>query len=106
MPARLRHEVDSGERTACRVAGASLAVDMEAAVWTAIGLQAATSLGMRFYLGSRMDALAARLDARIDSGFATMGSGFARVDMRFDAIEARFDGLAARLDAHLDRHAG
>ena len=81
------------------VAGASLAVDMEAAVWTAIGLMAATSLGTLSYLGSRMDALAARLDARLDSGFA-------RVDTRFDAIESRFDGLAARLDTHVDQHAG
>jgi hypothetical protein len=71
---------------------------MDAAVWTAIGLLAATSLGTIFYLGSMMDALAARLDARMDAGFAG-------VDARFDAIEARFDGLASRLDAHMDRHA-
>jgi hypothetical protein len=29
---------------------------MDAAVWTAIGLLAATSLGNLFYLGSRIDA--------------------------------------------------
>jgi hypothetical protein len=68
---------------------------MDAAVWTAIGLLAATSLGTLFYLGSRIDALATRMDA-----------GFARVDARFDALDARFDSLAARLDAHLDRHPG
>jgi hypothetical protein len=67
---------------------------MDAAVWTAIGLLAATSLGTLFYLGSRIDALAARMDARFD-----------RVDMRFDHMKERFDVLAARLDAHLDRHA-
>jgi hypothetical protein len=67
---------------------------MEAAIWTAIGLLAATSLGTLFYLGSRIDALAARMDA-----------GFGRVDLRFDAMEARFDALAARLDSHLDQHA-
>jgi hypothetical protein len=78
--------------------GCTLASEMDAAVWTAIGLLAATSLGTLFYLGSRVDALAARLDARMDAGFA-------RVDSRFDAIEARFDGLASRLDAHLDHHA-
>ena len=66
---------------------------MDAAVWTAIGLLAATSLGTLFYLGSRIDALASRMDARFD-----------RVDARFDHMEARFDALAARLDAHLDRH--
>jgi hypothetical protein len=67
---------------------------MDAAVWTAIGLLAATSLGTLFYLGSRIDALTARMDARFD-----------RVDMRFDRMEERFDAVAARLDAHLDRHA-
>lgn len=76
------------------VVDARLAFVMEAAVWTAIGLLAATSLGTLFYLGSRIDALAARMD-----------SGFGRVDARFDSIESRFDGLAARLDAHLDQHA-
>jgi hypothetical protein len=67
---------------------------MDAAVWTAIGLLAATSLGTLFYLGSRIDALTARMDARFD-----------RVDMRFYRMEERFDAVAARLDAHLDRHA-
>lgn len=86
-------------------AGASLANEMDAAVWTAIGLLAATSLGTLFYLGSRIDALAARMDAgfaRVDARFDT---GFARIDARFDAMEARFDGLGARLDTHLDQHA-
>jgi hypothetical protein len=46
---------------------------MDGAIWTAIGLLAATSLGTLFYLGSRIDALAARMD-----------------------------GLNSRLDAHLD----
>ena len=82
----------------------TVANEMDAGVWTAIGLLAATSLGTLFYLGSRMDALAARLDARMDAGFARIDAGFARVDTRFDAIEARFDGLASRLDAHLDHH--
>jgi hypothetical protein len=67
---------------------------MDAAVWTAIGLLAATSLGTLFYLGSRIDALASRMDARFD-----------KVDARFDHMEERFDELASRLDAHLDRHA-
>ena len=72
---------------------------MDAAVWTAIAIVAGMSFGTLVYLGSRIDALAARLDARMDSGFA-------RVDTRFDAMEARFDELAARLDAHLEQHAG
>jgi hypothetical protein len=67
---------------------------MDAAVWTAIGLLAATSLGSLFYLGSRIDGLGARIDAlggRIDA----LGS---RIDARLDAMESRFD-------AHLERHA-
>jgi hypothetical protein len=67
---------------------------MDAAVWTAIGFLAATSLGTLFYLGSRIDALASTMDARFD-----------RVDSRFDHMGERFDELASRLDAHLDRHA-
>jgi hypothetical protein len=44
---------------------------MDAAVWTAIGLLAATSLGTLFYLGARIDGLGARIDslaARMDAG--------------------------------------
>ena len=66
---------------------ATLAI-VDAAVCTAIGLLAATSLGSLFYLGARIDTLGARIDA--------LG---ARMDSRFDTLEARFD-------AHLDRHAG
>lgn len=94
--------------TTVSVTGASLAIEMEAAVWTAIGLLAATSLGTLFYLGARIDALGARTDAlgsRTDALAARMDAGFARVDARFDAIESRFDALASRLDAHLDQHA-
>jgi hypothetical protein len=36
---------------------------MTAAIWTAIGLLAATSLGTLFYLGSRIDALAAQMSS-------------------------------------------
>lgn len=78
---------------------------MDAAVWTAIGLLATTSLGSLFHLGSRIDALAARMDVgfgkvdtRFDALAARMDAGFARVDARLDAMEAR-------LDAHVDRHA-
>jgi hypothetical protein len=67
---------------------------MDAAIWTAIGLLAATSLGSLFYLGSRIDGLGNRIDGlsnRIDA----LG---ARLDARLDAIEAR-------IDAHVERHA-
>ena len=72
---------------------------MDAAVWTAIGLLATFSLGTLFYLGSRIDALASRMDARFDTLTA-------RMDSRFDSVDARLDGVNARVDTHLDRHAG
>jgi hypothetical protein len=68
---------------------------MDAAVWTPIGLLAATSLGSLFYLGARIDGLGARID----------GLG-ARMDGLGARMDARFDALEGRLDAHLDRHAG
>ena len=54
---------------------------MEGVAWTAIGLLAATLLGSLFYLGGRIDALGARLDARIER-------------------------LATALEDHVRRHAG
>jgi hypothetical protein len=72
-------------------------VVVTAAVWTAIGLLAASLLGSLFYLGARIDSLAARMDARFD---ALEG----RMDSRFDAVDARLDSLNARIDAHIDRH--
>jgi hypothetical protein len=60
---------------------------MDAAIWTALGLLAATSLGSLFYLGSRIDGLGNRIDA--------LG---ARLDARLDAMESR-------IDAHVERHA-
>lgn len=76
-----------------------LAFDVDAAVRTAIAIVAGMSFGTLVYLGSIIDALATRLDARMDPGFA-------RVDTRFDDMEAWFDAQAARLDAHLEQHAG
>jgi hypothetical protein len=106
-------------RPTVSVGDASLA-GVDAAIWTAIGLLAATSLGTLFYLGSKIDVLGARLDGRIDalssrvdSGFARVDAGFARVDERFGRVGDRFDAVNARLDAinerlstHLDRHVG
>src|SRR5262245_66091002 len=63
-------------------------VEMDAAVWTAIGLLAAMSLGTLFCLGARIDSLAAKTDARFDN-----------VDARFDRVDAGFDALIARMDA-------
>jgi len=97
---------EKGAATSMSYLGATLASEMEAALWTAITVLAATSLGSLFYLGSRIDALAARMDARIDSVDAKVDAGFTRMDLRFDAMESRFDALGSRLDAHLERHAG
>jgi hypothetical protein len=79
---------------------------MEAATWSALGLLAAGMLGTLFYLGSRIDALGARIDGRIDS----LGS---RLDARIDALAgeiraqgARLDTISDRLAVHIERHAG
>jgi hypothetical protein len=56
---------------------------MEAATWTAIAILAAGQLGTLFYLGSRIDSLAARIDER------------------FDAVNQRLDAMNSRFDAHL-----
>lgn len=88
-------------------------LEMDAAVWTAIGLVAATSLGMLFYVGGRIDALGGRIDslgARLDGRIDGLAGRFDSLSGRFDSLEARidsrFDNLEARLDQHLERHAG
>lgn len=91
--------------------------EMEVATWTAIAVLAATSLGTLFYLGARIDALGARMDARIDSLEARMDALGARLDGRIDSlsrridsfearVDSRFDNLEVRLDTHVERHAG
>jgi hypothetical protein len=79
---------------------------MDAAGWTAIGLLATFSLGTLFYLGSRIDSLAARMDSRFDSMEGRFDTLTARMDSRFDSVDARLDAVNARVDTHLDRHAG
>jgi hypothetical protein len=79
---------------------------MVGVAWTAIGLLGATLLGSLYYLGSRIDALGARLDGRID-GLGTRIDGLAdRIDTLDARLSSRLDALASRLDAHLERHAG
>jgi hypothetical protein len=67
---------------------------MDAAIWTAIGLLAATSFGSLFYLGSRIDGLGSRIDG--------LGN---RIDALGARLDARLDAIEARIDAHLERHA-
>ncbi len=61
---------------------------MEAQAWTAIALLAATLISSLFYLGSRIDGLAGRMDS--------LGS---RLDSRIDGLTGRIDGLAGGIDA-------
>jgi hypothetical protein len=75
---------------------------MEAVVWTAIGILAATSLGSVFYLGSRIDALAARMDSRFDAQDGRFDSLLGRFDARFDALEGRMESRFARVDQRFD----
>jgi hypothetical protein len=63
--------------------GATLAIVMEAAIWSPIALVALISTGTLFLLLQRFDALAARIDG----------------------LAARIDALSARLDEHIERHA-
>jgi hypothetical protein len=65
-------------------AGARLPVDVDAQVWTLIGLLGAAVFGMLFYLGGRIDRLVeqvARLTERIG-----------RLEMRFDDHVGRHTG--------------
>ena len=73
---------------------------MDAAVWTAIGLLAATALGTLFYLGARIDSLAGRMDARFDR----MDSKFDDVQARFDRLDSKLDAVSGRLTQHIERH--
>lgn len=59
-------------------------------------------LGSLFYLGSRIDALAARMEA----GFDRVDARFDRVDARFDRADARMDAFSDKLSDHIERSAG
>lgn len=56
---------------------------MTEAVWTLIGLLAATLFGLLFWVGGRIDSLGGRIDG----------------------LGARIDALSARMDAHTQKHA-
>jgi hypothetical protein len=61
--------------------------------WAAIGLLAVAvfgMFGMFFYLSSKIDSLASRLEARIDA----LGA----------RLDARIDSLSGQLQAHIERH--
>ncbi len=90
---------------------------MEAQAWTAIGILAATLLGVLFYLGNRIDALGsemrsqfqaqgARFDSRIDSMSARIDALNERVEEQGRQLGNRIYELAVKLDDHLRWHAG
>jgi hypothetical protein len=72
---------------------------MDAVVWTTIGLLGAAlleSFGSLFYLGTRIDALGAPLDAPMDAQGA-------RIDGQDAAIRAKGRDLTAAIQAQSDR---
>jgi hypothetical protein len=93
---------------------------VEAVAWTAIGLLGAAvlgSFGSFFHLGTRIDALGARLDSRIDALSARIDVQDASIQAQgrdlASAIQAqglelgsRIDALTGGMDDHLGRHAG
>lgn len=90
---------------------------MTAVAWTAIGLLAATLFGTLFYLGQRLDGLAARIETqgaqlneRLDGLAARIDGQGGQLNDRIDALAARLDsridGLSSMLQEHLGRHAG
>ena len=83
--------------------GATVAFEMVALAWAAIGLLAATLVSSLFYLGSKIDGLESSLGARIDGLDSSLN---ARIDALDARLSGRLDALSARMDAHLDRHAG
>ena len=68
---------------------------MVAVAWAAIGLLAATLVSSLFYLGSRIDALGARLDVQGSSLGTRIDALDERLGNRIDALSARIDGLSA-----------
>ena len=84
--------------------------EMVAVAWAAIGLLAATLVSSLFYLGSRIDALGARIDnldsrlgSRIDGLEASLNGRLDSLDTR---LSSRIDGLSARMDAIFPRPRG
>jgi division protein CdvB (Snf7/Vps24/ESCRT-III family) len=86
---------------------------MEAQAWTAIGLLAATLLGVLFYLGNRIDLLGSEMRSQFQAQAARSDA----MSTRIDAVAARVDELgmhlsdriyelAVKLDDHLRWHAG
>lgn len=78
--------------------GATVFLDMVGVAWAAIGLLAATLLGTLYWLGSRIDAQAARID-ELTRQVAQQGAQIA-------ILTERVEALTARVDDHLGRHAG
>jgi hypothetical protein len=62
-------------------------------------------IGTKFdAVNARIDALGARLDARIHALSDRIDALSARMDARLDELSGRMDALTARFDAHLRDH--
>lgn len=71
---------------------------MEAALWSAIAVVAALSMGTLFLLVARIDGLGSRVD---DLGSRVDGLG-SRLDARIDALATRIDSLSADTSGRID----
>ena len=78
---------------------------MEAVTWTLAGLLGAALLGSFggfYYLGARIDAQGASLDARIDNQEARLY----RLGEQIAELTVAIRSLTGSVQAHLQRHAG
>jgi hypothetical protein len=75
-----------------------------AVAWTAIALLAATLFGTLYYLGNKIDALGARMDARFDALSGRIDAQGARIDALGARLDMRMDAVSGLLQAHVERH--
>lgn len=75
---------------------------MEGVAWTAITLLGAAVFGMLFYLGSRIESLAGKIDAQ----GADLGARIDAQTGRIDAQTARIDALVGQVSDHIAHHSG
>jgi hypothetical protein len=77
--------------------------------WSPNGLLAVSvfgMFGMFFYLGAEIAGVEGRLGSRIDAQGVRINGVERRIDALAARLDARLDSLAALLQAHSERHAG